>query len=144
MSHPIVKFDGRATRLLDALAEDAEAASAAEVREDIKASGGDPDQIADQMRNKALALLMSSRKTRLTLAQNQLRDTPRRAKAIGSAGADRIRQKLRELVSRDGSFANGRVALAFRNGATQSDNDVLSLWQDLVDLGAVSDDDIRD
>ena len=44
------------------------------------------------------------------------------------------------LAANPESMAGKKVALAFRNGERQSDSDVLSLWQDLVDLGAVRDD----
>lgn len=129
---------------MEALVDEAMAASADEIREDLLAAGLDPTLIADQMRARALELVMNSRKSRLVHARGQLRQAGiRRASAI-SRNAGQIRQKLRELVSGNESFANGRVALAFRNGVTQSDDDVLSLWQDLIDLGAVTDNDLHD
>jgi hypothetical protein len=138
------KPDAKARTLLEALIEDSIAASANEVREEISAAGSDPTLLAAQMRAKALELVMNSRKSRLVHAQDQLRRSGNRSASAIPRNAGQIRQKLRELVSGNESFVNGRVALAFRNGVTQSDNDVLTLWQDLIDLGAVTDNDLHD
>jgi len=144
MSH-LPKPDAKARTLLDTLVEDALETPASEIREDITATGGNPVSIATEMRARALELLLQSRKARLVHARGQLRQaTTRRSPAASARNAGRIRQKLRELVSGNESFANGRLAVAFRKGVTQSDNDVLSLWQDLVELGAVTDDDLQD
>lgn len=144
MSQSGSKHEAKAKALLDALFDEAHDVSASEIREDIAAMGDNPEQIAADLRAMALDLVMQSRKSRLTHAKGQLRQSVSHNVSALNRNADRIRQKLRELVSRDESFGHGRVALAFRNGVTQSDNDLLSLWQDLVDLGAVSDDDLRD
>jgi hypothetical protein len=130
--------------LLDTLLDEAYAAPASEIREDMAAIGDNPEQVAADLRAMALDLVMQSRKARLTRAKGQLRQPLSRTVSALKRDASQIRQKLRELVSRDESLGNGRVALAFRNGVTQSDNDLLSLWQDLVDLGTVSDDDLHD
>lgn len=144
MSQSELKHEAKAKALLDALFDEACARSASAIREDIAAVGGNPEQIAADLRAMALGLVMQSRKSRLIHARGQLRQSVSRNVSAFNRSASRIRQKLRELVSRNESLGNGCVALAFRNGVTQSDNDLLSLWQDLVDLGAVSDDDLRD
>ena len=145
MSQSGTERDMKATSLLDALIEDAQDSSADEIREEIAATGGDPAQVAAQMREMAMGLVLQSRKARLAQAQAQWRHQSGRAAALPTGRTPgRIRERLRQLVSGSESFANGRVALAFRNGVSQSDNDLLSLWQDLVDLGAVSDDELRD
>lgn len=136
--------DAKANSLLDALIEDAQATSVDEIREEISASGGDPAQIAEQMREMAIGLVLRSRRTRLEQAQAQWRQQSGSTPTLVGRSPGRIRERLRQLVSGNASFANGRVAMAFRNGVSQSDNDLLSLWQDLVDLGAVSDDELRD
>ena len=144
MSQQGTERDMKATSLLDALIEDAQGSSADEIRDEIAANGGDPVQVAAQMREMTMGLVLQSRKARLEEAQAQWRQQSGRAATLPSRRPGRIRERLRQLVSGNESFANGRVALAFRNGVSQSDNDLLSLWQDLVDLGAVSDDELRD
>lgn len=144
MSHSS-KPDARAQTLLETLVEDSLETPASEIREDISAAGDDPASIAADMRARALDLLVQSRKARLVHAQGQLRQAATRRGSVAPVrNAGRVREKLRALVSGNASFANGRLAVAFRNGVTQSDNDVLSLWQDLIDVGAVTDDDLQD
>jgi hypothetical protein len=144
MSQSGSQQEAKAKSLLDALFDEAHTTAASEIREDIAADGGNPEQIAADLRTMALDLVAQSRKSRLIHAKGQLQQSVSRNVSALRRDASRIRQRLRELVSRNESLGNGRVALAFRNGVTQSDNDLLSLWQDLVELGAVSDDDLRD
>lgn len=136
--------DARASALLDALIDEDQPTSQNEVWDDIIANGGDPKKIAADLREMALGLVMRSRKARLDRAREQWRQQAIRQSPVSHRQPARIRDRLRELVARNASFANGRVALAFRNGITQSDSDLLSLWQDLIDLGAVSDDELGD
>lgn len=136
--------DTKASSLLDALIEDAHASSASEIREEIAASGGDPEKIAAQMKQRALGLVLHSRKARLQYARSKLTHQAPSSSSLSNRQPAKIRDRLRQLVSANQSFASGRVALAFRNGITQSDSDLLSLWQDLIDLGAVSDDELFD
>jgi hypothetical protein len=136
--------DAKVTSLLEALLEDARASSANEIRDEITANGGDPDRVVTEMRAMTLGLVQRSKKSLLHQVQSQWKRHSSTVSSLAGRQPGRIRERLRQLVSGNESFASSRVALAFRNGVTQSDNDLLSLWQDLVDLGAVSDDELRD
>lgn len=64
MSQSGSKVDSRDKLLLDALFEEAQATSAADIREDLRADGVDPEQIVAEMRARAHHLVMKSQEAR--------------------------------------------------------------------------------
>jgi hypothetical protein len=56
-------LDIKARTLLDAIAEDAMTASPDEIRENLRASGHDPDETVAQMRAMALKVVTNFRKS---------------------------------------------------------------------------------
>lgn len=131
----------KALNLRRAIADDAEEIAAEEAGEALLGLGKDPSEAAAATRAMATELLIQSRKARLRAAQkgaaaSQLGDK------IVQRSVNAVRSALIRLAAEPATMAGKRVALAHRNGRMQSEQDVLSLWQDLVDLGAVSDDDL--
>lgn len=91
----------------------------------------------------ASELLAQSKKRRLGAAQRAVAARQPEDRLVQrDLGA--ISRALARLASHPATMAGKRIALAYRNGKTQSEQDVMSLWQDLIDLGAVSDDDLVD
>lgn len=133
----------KALALRNALAEDADELTLEQARAELEAAGEDAEKLAGTTRERVMTLLAQTRKLRLMTAKEELRKvsaasrtTPR---SVGS-----IRNALTRLASQTTSVAGRRIAMAYRNGREQSDSDVQSLWQDLIELGAVSDDDLAD
>lgn len=131
----------RALALKEALADDAAELSTEEAWEEVRGRGEDPEAVAQMMRGAAMALVTRVRKERLTQAREQLRVKPINQTVVQRSAAA-IREAITRLASEAESVAGMKIAVAHRNGRDQSDEDVQSLWQDLVDLGAVSDDDL--
>lgn len=133
----------KALNLRRAIADDAEEITAEDAAKELLADGSAPGDAVAATRAMATELLIQSRKARLRAAQQAVAVRPpgdtvvqRDVRAIGRA--------LSRLAADPATMAGKRIALAHRNGKTQSEQDVMSLWQDLVDLGAVSDDDLVD
>jgi len=132
-----------ALNLRRAIVDDAQEITAEDAAKVLLASGTEPSEAVAATRAMATELLIQSRKARLRTAQQAVASrqpsdkiVQRDVRAVGRA--------LTRLASDPATMAGKRIALAHRNGKTQSEQDVLSLWQDLVDLGAVSDDDLVD
>ena len=134
----------KALVLQSALIGDAESMTDAEIREEILELGQDPAAVANGLRAMTLALVTEAKKARLTQAAQRLRQQSVQKESLIERSVDAIRRKLAALAVNPESMAGKKIALAFRNGAKQSDSDVLSLWQDLIDLGAVKDDELSD
>jgi hypothetical protein len=126
------------------LLEDAQSLTNDEVREEIIAAGENPDELGEKLQAMTLNLVAQARKTRLAEAKRELSRQTRPEQSIVQRSVEAIRRRLSALAIKPESLAGKKIALAFRNGSEQSDGDVLSLWQDLVDLGAVSDDELTD
>lgn len=133
----------KAFNLRQAILDEGEEITPENAGEELLARGIEPSEAAAATRAMASELLVQSRKARLRAAQ----------RAVGaSQSGDKIVQRdlgaisraLARLASDPATMAGKRIALAYRNGKTQSEQDVMSLWQDLIDLGAVSDDDLVD
>lgn len=130
----------KALVLRNALIGDAESMTDSEIRDEISGLGQDPEKVASDLRAMAMALVTETRKARLNQAAQRLRQQPEPTDSFVGRSVEAIRRRLAALAANPESMAGKKVALAFRNGERQSDSDVLSLWQDLVDLGAVRDD----
>lgn len=140
------KISGRLTMALNlrrAVADDALEMTAEEARGELIAGENDLKEIAAASRAMTMDLLAQSRKARLRRAQEIATAHETNGTTIKRDVAA-IRRALARLAGQSSTMAGKRIALAHRNGKGQSDGDALSLWQDLVDLGAVSDDDLKD
>jgi hypothetical protein len=144
MNHTETDRVTKATTLRNGLLEDAQSLTNDEVREEIIAAGENPDELGEKLQAMTLNLVAQARKTRLAEAKRELSRQTRPEQSIVQRSVEAIRRRLSALAIKPESLAGKKIALAFRNGSEQSDGDVLSLWQDLVDLGAVSDDELTD
>ena len=140
------KTSGRLTKALNlrrAVADDAVEMTPEQARDELIARGKDLKEVAATGQAMTMELLAESRKSRLRKAQEIVA-----AREIDNGVAKRdvgaVRRALARLAAQPATMAGKRIALAHRNGKGQSERDALSLWQDLVDLGAVSDDDLAD
>lgn len=109
------------------------------------ANGEDPDAVARQYQ----ALIAE----RIRAANKQRMQRFRRAEVQGVGFALRgtvaltpalpspeIMRKRIESISSSPDFDKSSLAIAYRNGTSQSDSDIISLYQDLLDLGVIQDD----
>jgi len=131
----------KALNLRSAIFDDAEEITAEDAAKELLAGGSEPSDAVAATRAMATELLVRSRKARLRTAQREVAARQASDKIV-QRDVRAINRALVKLASDPATMAGKRIALAHRNGKTQSDQDVLSLWQDLIDLGAVSDDDL--
>ncbi len=133
----------KALNLRQAIVDGAEEITPENAGEELLARGIEPGEAVAATRAMASELLIQSRKARLRAAQRAVAARQPGDKIVQrDVGA--ISRALARLASDPATIAGKRIALAHRNGKTQSEQDVMTLWQDLVDLGAVSDDDLVD
>jgi hypothetical protein len=133
----------KALNLRRAIVDDAEEITAEDAAKELLARGTEPSDAVAATRAMATELLIQSRKARLRGAQQAVA-AHQPSDKIDQRDVHAISRALTRLASDPATMAGKRIALAHRNGKTQSEQDVLSLWQDLLDLGAVSDDDLVD
>jgi hypothetical protein len=133
----------KAINLRRAISDDAQEITPEDAGKELRACGKERDEAVAATRAMANELLIQSRKTRLRSAQQAVAARQPSDKIVQrDVGA--INRALTRLASDPATTAGKRIALAHRNGKTRSEQDVMTLWQDLVDLGAVSDDDLVD
>jgi len=133
----------KALNLRQAIVDDAQEITPENAGKELLARGIEPREAIAAIGTMANDLLIQSRKARLRAAQHAVAARQPNDKVVQrDVGA--IGRALKRLASDPASMAGKRIALAHRNGKTQSEQDVMTLWQDLVDLGAVSDDDLAD
>jgi hypothetical protein len=133
----------RALNLRRAVVNDALEITPEQAEDELIALGRDPKDVAAASRAMTMELLAQSRKSRLHKAK-EIVAARRTDRAISKRDVEAVRRALARLAARPGTIAGKRIALAYRNSKGQSEQDALSLWQDLVDLGAVSDDELTD
>jgi|SRR5581483_11298363 len=132
-------------RLADALIDDILNASDEEILEEFREDGGDPEQHAAEMLALFEKSVMTANKRRLTEAAAAA--AADRAAAASRPPAppidiDEARRRLRAV--RDNPNAPEKLTLAARNEGELSDADIISLMEDIFELGATSPDDRND
>lgn len=109
------------------------------------ANGENPDAVAQQYKDLIAEKIRAAKKQRI---QNFKRtDVPSVGFALRGVVAsnpalpkpDVIRKRI-ESISSSPDFDKSSLAIAYRNGTKQSDSDIVSLYQDLLDLGVIQDD----
>lgn len=102
-----------------------------QLRAEILEAGGDPEAIAQRV-SEALDGVIAEFMRGRAAASKALMKTATRSAPRNRPTLDRIR----ELVQ--GAFnSNPQLAAAFRDGNKQSENDLLSLYDDLVSMGKI-------
>jgi hypothetical protein len=132
------------SRLLDQLAhfmaEEVEGMSYQDLLDETGGAGGLAFIRSQRLKRLLEQRAIKARQDRLVKARTQYAvmiasriHTPRHRPAIGV-----IKEKIKSLFTQDGHIP---FAVAWRNGEYQSDSDLLSLWDQLCDLGAFKDTD---
>lgn len=134
MSDPKIRDDLARMRAIErAMAEDILAMSDEEILAEAKSEGVDTAAKAQELRTSALAMVNAAKRRRLEAARDRLE---REAKGFNPPAKrppiEEIKRRFQEILK--GGGANG-LAIAFRNGQQQSEDDWETLWDDLVELG---------
>ncbi|MES2040089.1 MAG: hypothetical protein V4495_19915 [Pseudomonadota bacterium] len=135
MSH-LPKNDPRTKvkALENALLEDLNEISDTDLSKDMFEDGLDTAEIANSMRTSALNIIVQERRKKLELARAAIQSqTHIDNSVIIRPSIESIKQILSDLFA-----AKPSLAIAFRQGKSQSDTDWISLWDDLVDIGEIS------
>jgi hypothetical protein len=134
MSH-LPKNDPRAKikALERALTEDLCATSDADFLKDFSDDGLDISEVANSMRTSALDLVMQVRRKKLALAKAGSKSQAfSNTDVHARPSVESIKRLLGDLFA-----AKPALAIAFRQGKSQSDTDWISLWDDLVEIGEI-------
>lgn len=132
----IPKNDSRAKikAIEQALIEDIQDVSDAELEKELTQDGEDLKKIADSMRSGALELIMQERRKSLAKARaGMLVHSVSKSDKRQRPNLEAIKSSLAGLFQ-----AKPLLAVAFRQGRNQSEADWYSLWDDLVELGEIS------
>jgi len=128
-------------RLAEALIDDILNASDEEILEEFRENGGDPEQHATEMLALFEKSIMISNKSRLIEAQAVIaakRAREGRQNSTAPIDIEEARRRLR--VIQDNPNASELLTIAARKESELSDADIISLVEDLYDLGAASQD----
>lgn len=118
----------------------------AEISQMLVDNGEDPDIVVQQYKNLIAGKIRAAKKEKLLSFRTQ--DKPRAGVALRGVRSMKepslpdialMRKKIVAL-STTPEFDKSNLAIAYRNGTKQSDSDISSLYQDLVDLGVIQDD----
>jgi hypothetical protein len=129
------------TRLADALADDILNASDEEILAEFRENYGDPNRHAIDMRALFEKTVIAANKGRLAAARAGAAAIRRPASSTPVDIAE-ARKRLRSL--RSSSSVSQPMTLAARNESELSDADVLSMYENMLELGAPPADDIKD
>jgi ribosomal protein L17 len=134
MSDPKSRDDLARMRAIErAMAEDILAMTDEEILAEAKSEGVDTAAKAQELRASALAVVNTAKRRRLEDARARLEGEAKGFKPPAKRPLiDEIKRRFQAILK--GGGANG-LAIAFRNGQQQSDDDWETLWDDLVELG---------
>jgi hypothetical protein len=111
----------------------------AELLAEAQAAGEDVRRETDLLQASLLERLVRFRQQKLAQARANLAARQTSPSNRAYPAADVIRRRMADLLSSQAS-----LSLAFRNRQSQSEEDLKGMWDDLIDLGLVSDHDIED
>lgn len=124
------------TALRDIAVEDLLATSDEDLRQEALEDGVDMDALAVRMDFVMQEAAATARRQRLALAKERMKpNLVSRVAPITRPSLDQIKQIIQGVFRADPS-----LGLAFREGKKQTDADWLSLYDDLVAMGAVKPD----
>lgn len=134
MSDPKSRDDLARMRAIErAMAEDILAMSDEEILAEAKSEGVDTAAKTQELRAAALAMVNAAKRRRLDAARARLEGEAKGFKTPAKRPPiEEIKRRFQEILK--GGGANG-LAIAFRNGQQQSEDDWETLWDDLVELG---------
>jgi hypothetical protein len=124
--------------MLDAIqalaARDLDEASDEQIRAEFVEDKRDPSEVACNVAN-SLDMVVA-RFMREHAAANKSRPNANSRTALRIPAVERIRELIQNAFSRE-----PELAAAFRDGKKQSENDMVSLYEDLVELGKIEPED---
>jgi hypothetical protein len=120
-------------RIEDALVQAILDCSEAELREDMKERGEDPDKCIAEIDSLIAAANVACAKRRFDRAKAELGDWRARKPNVVRFDWQAIRGRFEKIRARDPDFAS-RMMLAARKGEGLSDNDIDGLLEDLARL----------
>ena len=103
-----------------------------ELRKEAAEDGEDFDLIASRVRTTILDAAAKAKRQALIDARRQIDSVVELRPPSPCPPISRIRQILAELTRSDPAFA-----LSFRGGKTQSENDLISIYRNLLEIGKV-------
>lgn len=121
--------------LRESMLEDIIAMPDEELLAEMRENGLDPTEVAQKLRMKALELIAKERKRRFTQVCPTLEKASIGSQIKRRPTMETMKQRIQEIYATKPEFS-----LAFRNGEHQSDSDIENLWENLVELGVISDD----
>jgi hypothetical protein len=117
-----------------------------EVSQILVDNGEDPEAVARQYRELIAEKIRAAKKERMLGLRRQSTQSVGFAlrgvistKAAPLPSIETMRARIATL-STTPEFDKSTLAIAYRNGTKQSDGDISSLYQDLLDLGVIKDD----
>ncbi|MCB2009561.1 MAG: hypothetical protein KDF64_02955 [Geminicoccaceae bacterium] len=121
-------------RLADALVEDLLETSDQDILAEVREDNDDPSAIAANMRAMFEKTVASAGKARLAAARSAIVQDRQRSAVVISLDPAEARRRLERIVANDPETAR-KLTLAARKGEGLSDSDVLSMLEDLEELG---------
>jgi len=123
-------------RLLDAAIDDILSAPDEDILAEYQEDGGDPEQLATEMRALFRKTVIIANKGRMTAAKAAVAmDSPRIDKGKTPIDFTKERRRLRNILENPEIVRN--LTLAARKESEMSDNDVLGMLENLRELGIV-------
>ena len=111
---------------------DLDALSDVELMGEIADDGGNPQEMSDQIATRLDDVVSQFLRNRTAEAKAQA-NSKKPETAVWRPVMDRIKQLIEQAFA-----ADPRLATAFRDGKHQSDSDLQTLYDDLVDMGKIS------
>lgn len=131
-----LKVQAELAALRDAALEDLMATSDAELRQEAVEDGEDLDGVALQIKETMRETAASTLRQHLAQAKGRLpQKISTRVTPLARPSLEQIKQIVQGVFKTDAS-----LGLAFRNGTKQTDEDWLSLYDDLIAIGAIKPD----
>ena len=136
--HTTKNLSLKLARISEALAEDVDRLSDEQVLQEAREDGTDTAKVAEEFRSSALLIINQAKRQRLIQARIALQQSQQSRNAAVRARPTLtvIKERIQEILTLKPS-----LAIAFRDGKEISDDDWLSLWDDLVETGAVKEGD---
>lgn len=139
MTHHTTKnLSLKVDRISEALADDVDRLSDEQVLQEAKDDGIDTAKVAVEFRSSALSMIAQAKRQRLLQARSALDKSQQSGASIVRSRPTlaAIKARIQEILTIKPS-----LAIAFRDGKEMCDDDWLSLWDDLVETGAVKEGD---
>lgn len=136
------KFENRPDlfKLADALVDDLMALSDEELLNEVREGAADPEVLANELRQKIEARIVTDNKARLAKARAEINATraARTSSGVVSLPLARKQQIIGLFAANDGQLRQ-RLTMAARKGEGASEREVDDILRDLLDLGAIDD-----